>query len=154
MTTKVSGFSGGFRPVFLRKKERSGILEDDSGGKSIGLKVQNNCSWGSETGDTTKSESIDMKKKFLVKETSFDYGESDISLDNVVGNSVQKKLVVVRKLFSKINGFGGASAPSKFARIIRITFTSELSLVQASKKTKDVKILVNTNLKKSTDCSD
>ncbi|KAG9293519.1 hypothetical protein G9A89_005522 [Geosiphon pyriformis] len=32
----------------------------------------------SETGNTTESESVNMKKKFLVKETSFDYGEGGI----------------------------------------------------------------------------
>ncbi|KAG9298883.1 hypothetical protein G9A89_015904 [Geosiphon pyriformis] len=52
----------------------------------------------------------------------------DISLDNVIEKSAQKKLVVIKKLFSKINGFGGAFTPSKFAEIIRATFTSELSL--------------------------
>ncbi|KAG9294112.1 hypothetical protein G9A89_021471 [Geosiphon pyriformis] len=74
----------------------------------------------------------------------------NISLDNVVGKFTQEKLVVVRKLFSKINGFGGASILSKFAGIIRVSFTSDLSLVQASKKAENVKILVNTDLKKST----
>ncbi|KAG9302309.1 hypothetical protein G9A89_008800 [Geosiphon pyriformis] len=41
---------------------------------------------------------------------------------------------------------------SKFAGIIRMTFTSKLSLVQASKKAGEAKILVNTNLKKSSGC--
>ncbi|KAG9300882.1 hypothetical protein G9A89_015338 [Geosiphon pyriformis] len=65
----------------------------------------------------------------------------DISLDNIVGKSAQEKLVVVRKLFSKINGFGGVSISSKFAEIIRATFTSKSSLVQASKKAEEIKIL-------------
>ncbi|KAG9306305.1 hypothetical protein G9A89_018188 [Geosiphon pyriformis] len=65
----------------------------------------------------------------------------DISLDNVVKKSAQEKLVAVRKLFSKINGFGGTSTPSKFAGIIRAIFTSELSLAQASKKAEETKIL-------------
>ncbi|KAG9287245.1 hypothetical protein G9A89_008875 [Geosiphon pyriformis] len=39
--------------------------------------------------------------------------------------------------------------PSKFTKIIRTIFTSKLSLMQTTKKTKSVKILVNTNLKKS-----
>ncbi|KAG9302032.1 hypothetical protein G9A89_021076 [Geosiphon pyriformis] len=78
----------------------------------------------------------------------------DISLDNVVKNSVQEKLVVVKKLFSRINGFGRTSISSKFAGIIKATFTSESSLAQASKKTEEVKILVNSNLKKSSGHSD
>ncbi|KAG9307424.1 hypothetical protein G9A89_017254 [Geosiphon pyriformis] len=73
-------------------------------------------------------------------------------LKNLV--NVSEKLVVVRKLFSNINGFGGAFTLSKFAGIIRASFTSELSLAQALKKAEDVKILVNTNLKKSSEQSD
>ncbi|KAG9296562.1 hypothetical protein G9A89_015154 [Geosiphon pyriformis] len=47
-----------------------------------------------------------------------------------VNISVRKsfeKLQVVRKLFSKVNGFGRVSTLSKFARIIRATFTFELT---------------------------
>ncbi|KAG9304926.1 hypothetical protein G9A89_003094 [Geosiphon pyriformis] len=78
----------------------------------------------------------------------------DIGLEKVTGRFSQEKLSVVRKLFLGINGFGGASTSSKFAGIIRATFTSESSLMQASKKAGDVKILVNTNFKKSTGQSD
>ncbi|KAG9298555.1 hypothetical protein G9A89_018914 [Geosiphon pyriformis] len=175
---------------------------------------------GSKTGDTTESNSMNMEKKCLVEETSFDYGDGgaltgenskqisksskihtkktlgkplrkinflgdnindilldkpvvlslslknlvnvsvkksftlDINLNNIVEKSVQEKLVVVRKLFSKINSFGEASTPSKFAGIIRAMFTFKLSLVQASKKAVEAKILVNSNLKKSSGHSD
>ncbi|KAG9291717.1 hypothetical protein G9A89_012002 [Geosiphon pyriformis] len=78
----------------------------------------------------------------------------DISLNNVVKKSTQEKLVVVRKLFSKINGFGGVSTFSKFAGIVRATFTSKLSLMKATKLFTDVKILVNTDFKKSFGHSD
>ncbi|KAG9292753.1 hypothetical protein G9A89_001283, partial [Geosiphon pyriformis] len=78
----------------------------------------------------------------------------DINLDNIVKKSIQEKLVVVRKLFSKINSFGEIFTSSKFAGIIRAMFTSELSLVQASKKAVEIKILVNSDLKKSFECSD
>ncbi|KAG9291065.1 hypothetical protein G9A89_012937 [Geosiphon pyriformis] len=219
-TAKISGSSDGFRPVLSRKKRRCGILEDGSSGNIVGSKVQTSCSWGSETGDTTESDSIDMEKKCLVEKTSFDFGEGsaiagdlnqtptgskvktkkmlgkslgkidfslsnnedsvlldallelllslknlvnifvrkfftlDIGLNKVVGKSSQEKLQVVRKLFSKINGFGGVSTPSKFVGIIRVMFTSELSLVQAFKKAEEAKIIVNSNLKKSSGCSD
>ncbi|KAG9302709.1 hypothetical protein G9A89_005183 [Geosiphon pyriformis] len=67
----------------------------------------------------------------------------NIGLDKVVGKSSQEKLQVVRKLFSKINGFGEVSTLSKFVEIIR-----------ASKKAKKAKILVNTNLQKYSGCLD
>ncbi|KAG9298031.1 hypothetical protein G9A89_018859 [Geosiphon pyriformis] len=78
----------------------------------------------------------------------------DIGLDKVVGKFSHEKLQVVRKLFSKINDFGEASTPSKFFGIIQATFTSELGSIKATKKAIDAKIVVNTNLKKSTGHSD
>ncbi|KAG9286483.1 hypothetical protein G9A89_014649 [Geosiphon pyriformis] len=73
--------------------------------------------------------------------------------NNILLDEPVDKLAVVRKLFSKINGFGGVSTPSKFSGIIWIMFTSKSSLMKATKLATNVKILVNTNLKKSTGCS-
>ncbi|KAG9296571.1 hypothetical protein G9A89_015163 [Geosiphon pyriformis] len=102
-----------------------------------------------ETNNTIKSDNVNMEKKFLVKETNINYDKKDvleeknmnqipkksklsfaldISLDNIVEKLVQEKLVVIKKLFSKVNGFGGAFTSSKFAGIIRVTFTFESSL--------------------------
>ncbi|KAG9306195.1 hypothetical protein G9A89_016099 [Geosiphon pyriformis] len=67
----------------------------------------------------------------------------NIKLDKVVKKSSQEKLVVVRKLFSKVNGFGRASILSKFLGIIYALFTSESNLAQATKKTR-AKILIET----------
>ncbi|KAG9294532.1 hypothetical protein G9A89_008643 [Geosiphon pyriformis] len=200
------GFNVSVKSNKSKKKKKSGALK-------------NNIS-SSKTGNTTESDNIDMKKEFLVKETSFDYGEDsatagrdlkqtpksskiqtkralgkllrkinflgnsnnnilldklvvfpsplknlinvlvgksftlDISLNNVVKKSTQKKLVGVRKLFSKVNGFGKAFIPSKFAGIVRAIFTFELSLMKATKLATNVKILVNTDLKKSFGHSD
>ncbi|KAG9283980.1 hypothetical protein G9A89_005487 [Geosiphon pyriformis] len=64
----------------------------------------------------------------------------NIGLKKVTGKSSQEKLSAVRKLFLGINGFGGASTPSKFAGIIKATFTSESSLAQAFKKAGDAAI--------------
>ncbi|KAG9293531.1 hypothetical protein G9A89_005534 [Geosiphon pyriformis] len=58
----------------------------------------------------------------------------DIGLDKVASKSSQEKLVVVRKLFSGINGFGEASTPSKFSGIIRATFTSKSNRAVVVKK--------------------
>ncbi|KAG9293705.1 hypothetical protein G9A89_019042 [Geosiphon pyriformis] len=54
----------------------------------------------------------------------------------------QEKYIVVRKLFSEINGFGKVSIFSKFVEIIRAMFTFKLSLVQAFEKTTGAKILI------------
>ncbi|KAG9296510.1 hypothetical protein G9A89_015102 [Geosiphon pyriformis] len=218
---KSSSSGDGFETVLSRKKRRGGVLEDGSSSEKVAFKVQESCSWGSETGDTTESESIDMEKECLVEETSFDFGEGgalaggdhdqtpmsskvktkkalgkllrkidfskdndgdsilsdallklppplkslvnvsirklfmlDIGLDKVASNSSQEKLVVVKKLFSRINGFGKASILSKFSGIIKMTFTSESSLMKATDKAASVKILVNTDLKKSSERSD
>ncbi|KAG9299221.1 hypothetical protein G9A89_013869 [Geosiphon pyriformis] len=42
----------------------------------------------------------------------------DINLSAVEGKSAMAKTQVIRKLFSTINGFGGATTPSKFEGII------------------------------------
>ncbi|KAG9306613.1 hypothetical protein G9A89_004810 [Geosiphon pyriformis] len=76
----------------------------------------------------------------------------DINLINISEKSAQDKLAVVRKLFSKINSFGRAFTPSKFSGIIWVMFTSESSLMKATKLAANVKILVNTDLKKLTGC--
>ncbi|KAG9297731.1 hypothetical protein G9A89_011246 [Geosiphon pyriformis] len=205
------------KDVASRKKRKSGVLKDGAAQKMVLSDKAVGGSWGSEAGDTSESNSVNMEEEFLIKETSVDYGERnflegkdinqtpkglkvvtkqalgkslgkinflgnndnnnvlldgllelfpplknlvnvsvrklfalDIELEKVTGKSAQEKLSVVRKLFSGINGFGGAFTSSKFAGIIRVTFTSELSLVQTSKKAGNVKILVNANLKKST----
>ncbi|KAG9296345.1 hypothetical protein G9A89_014937 [Geosiphon pyriformis] len=72
----------------------------------------------------------------------------DIGLNTVVGKSSREKLLVIKNLFSKINGFGEAFTLSKFAEIVRVTFTFKLSLIKATKLAADMKILVNTDLKK------
>ncbi|KAG9295124.1 hypothetical protein G9A89_006105 [Geosiphon pyriformis] len=161
---KVSGSNNSFRSVLPRKKRKGGVLENSSGGESVGSKIQNSHLWGSKTGDTTESNSIDMEEKCLVKETSFDYDKGSVlakedSNQTSTGLKVKTKKtlgkpLVVRKLFSKINGFGETSTLSKFAGIIRVLSTSKSSLAQASKKAEKAKILVNTNFKKSSKHSD
>ncbi|KAG9302330.1 hypothetical protein G9A89_008822 [Geosiphon pyriformis] len=78
----------------------------------------------------------------------------DLDLKVVEGNLAQEKLKRIRSLFSGINGFGGASTPSKFSGIIRVTFTSESGLMKAIEKATSVNIMVNTNLKRSAGRSD
>ncbi|KAG9290235.1 hypothetical protein G9A89_022211 [Geosiphon pyriformis] len=215
--TTNSGSDGGFKSVLSRKKRKNVALEESVSEKKVPTKITGGCSWNSETGNTTESESIDIEEECLVEETSFDYGESgtiangdldqmskgpgvktkkalgkplgridfsdhndvnddvlldislelppslknlvavsvrksfalDISLDKVVGKSFQEKLIVVRNLFSRVNGFGEASTSSKFSEIICASFISESSLAQATKKARAANILVNTDLKKS-----
>ncbi|KAG9286714.1 hypothetical protein G9A89_012264 [Geosiphon pyriformis] len=146
-------------------------------------KVSSDYSWSSETGNTTKSDSVDMEEEYLVEETSFDYGDdkaltggdseqtpksskiltkkalgkplgkinfldkdsNDILLDilltlplflkTLVDVPVRKSFVLDIGLDKIINGFRGAFTSSKFSGIIRMTFTSELGLIKATKKT-------------------
>ncbi|KAG9301490.1 hypothetical protein G9A89_008342 [Geosiphon pyriformis] len=78
----------------------------------------------------------------------------DLDLKVVEGNSAQEKLKKIRSLFSGINGFGGASTPSKFSGIIKVTFTSKSSLMKATEKATGANIVVNTNFKRSAGHSD
>ncbi|KAG9287184.1 hypothetical protein G9A89_001592 [Geosiphon pyriformis] len=65
----------------------------------------------------------------------------DIGLDKVVGKSSQEKLNFVRKTFSDVNGFGGASTPSKFGGIICATFTSEVAMMAVARLTNDYDVV-------------
>ncbi|KAG9305537.1 hypothetical protein G9A89_003600 [Geosiphon pyriformis] len=72
----------------------------------------------------------------------------NINLLAVEGKSAMAKTQVIRKLFSRINGFGGVTILSKFEVIIRSTFTSEASIEKTTSLAKDNNIIVNTNLKR------
>ncbi|KAG9302257.1 hypothetical protein G9A89_008748 [Geosiphon pyriformis] len=197
----VNGEKSIEKNVASRKKRKSEILKDSATSKLVLSNRAVSGSWGSDAGDTTESDSVDMEEKCLVEETSVNYGEKslfmkgdsnqtpkslrlvtkkalsmplgkknflddvsdddifldtlvifpsplknlvnvsvrksftiDIKLDKVAGKFSQKKLVVVRKLFSKVNGFGGISTLSKFSEIIYASFTSETSLAVVIKK--------------------
>ncbi|KAG9292761.1 hypothetical protein G9A89_001291 [Geosiphon pyriformis] len=223
MKKSVKGFSVDTvsKDVVSRKKKKEGVLKDGVVHEMVLPDKPVGGSWESEAGNTTKSDSVDMKEEFLIEETSVDYGKRDvlegidsnqtpkgprlitkqalnkplgkinflgnnnndnilldkpvvllsplkelvnvsarksfaldIDLINVSRKSVQNKLAVIRKLFSKINGFGEASIPSKFSGIIWTMFTSKSSLMKATKLATNAKILVNTDLKKSFKHSD
>ncbi|KAG9297989.1 hypothetical protein G9A89_018817 [Geosiphon pyriformis] len=81
---------------------------------------------------------VSVKKSFAL----------DINLSAVEGKSAMAKTQVIRKLFSKINGFGRATTPSKFEGIIRSTFTSSESMEKAMSLVKENNIIVNSDLKK------
>ncbi|KAG9290883.1 hypothetical protein G9A89_011033 [Geosiphon pyriformis] len=78
----------------------------------------------------------------------------DINLSAVEGKSATAKTQLIRKLFSKINGFRGATTLSKFEEIIRSTFTSSESLEKATSLAKENNIIVNSDLKRQGICSD
>ncbi|KAG9300738.1 hypothetical protein G9A89_023536 [Geosiphon pyriformis] len=77
------------------KKKRGGALKDGSGDKVVGAKVQNSHLWGSETGNTTESDSIDMKEECLVEETSFrqESGKESGGVDTNMTPKCPKKIV-------------------------------------------------------------
>ncbi|KAG9295972.1 hypothetical protein G9A89_011824 [Geosiphon pyriformis] len=172
------------KDVVFRKKRKKGILKNGAVYRIVLSDKAVGDFWKSKTGNITESDSIDMKKKFLIKKTSVNYREKDflegknknqipknlrlitkqalsksldkinfldndndddILLDNPVVFSLPlKNLINVfkiclgkacdsQKVIFKNQWFWGTSIFSKFAEII---------------KAKDVKILVNTNLKK------
>ncbi|KAG9298914.1 hypothetical protein G9A89_015936 [Geosiphon pyriformis] len=81
---------------------------------------------------------VSVKKSFAL----------DIDLLAVEGKSAMAKTQVIRKLFSGINGFGGATTPSKFEGIIRSTFMSEENMEKAALLAKEKGIIINSDLKK------
>ncbi|KAG9294120.1 hypothetical protein G9A89_021479 [Geosiphon pyriformis] len=76
----------------------------------------------------------------------------DVELSNVSGKTNSNKLISIKKIFYRVDGFGGASTSSKFSEIIRSFFTFEISLNKARELTVNRKILVNDNLRKANIC--
>ncbi|KAG9292754.1 hypothetical protein G9A89_001284 [Geosiphon pyriformis] len=72
----------------------------------------------------------------------------DINLLAVKKKLATSKTQFIRKIFSKINGFGRATTPSKFERIIKSTFTSEKSMKKAILLAGENGININSDLKK------
>ncbi|KAG9289724.1 hypothetical protein G9A89_014459 [Geosiphon pyriformis] len=169
-----SGFGGGFKPVLSRKKRKNVALKEGAGGKRVLTRVSGAHSWGSETGNTTESESIDMEEECLVKETSFDYGQRGVLIDGN-HNSMPKGPSIVTtkalgKLLDKIDFSGHnnndnvlldtplelpPSLKNLVPVFVRRFFALDIGLDKvATEKTKVADILVNTNLKKSSGCLD
>ncbi|KAG9285954.1 hypothetical protein G9A89_002374 [Geosiphon pyriformis] len=75
---KNSSAGGGFGPVLSRKKRKGGVLAKSVlVGEGV-IETTESYSQNSETGDTTKSESVDMKEKCLIEETSINYNKKDV----------------------------------------------------------------------------
>ncbi|KAG9297604.1 hypothetical protein G9A89_007679 [Geosiphon pyriformis] len=66
------------------------------------------------------------------------------------GVSIQQNLF--KKIFYQVDGFGGASTPSKFLEIIRLSFIFESSLKKAKKLAVSENILVNDDVKQINKC--
>ncbi|KAG9294757.1 hypothetical protein G9A89_008236 [Geosiphon pyriformis] len=72
----------------------------------------------------------------------------NIGLSAIPGNTLHDKLKSVKKLFYKVDGFGGVSTPSKFPGIVRAFFIFESSLALAKQLAVSENLIVNTDLKK------
>ncbi|KAG9289872.1 hypothetical protein G9A89_015452 [Geosiphon pyriformis] len=212
---KNSGSSRGFKSVLSRKKRKGIALDESVDVKVVSAKLSGGHSWGSETGDTIESKSVDMEEECLVEETSFNYSKNgalangdpnqtpknskiktkkaldkslriinyvtgsenndvlnefallpplllikssvqisvcksfalDIDFVSITVNSSWEKLGFIRKIFSGVNSFERVSTPSKFGRIICVTFTSEKVMINAANLANDCGVVVNTNLK-------
>ncbi|KAG9290048.1 hypothetical protein G9A89_010354 [Geosiphon pyriformis] len=72
----------------------------------------------------------------------------DVELAAVPCKTNGDKLISIKKIFYRINGFEGAFTLSKFSEIIRFSFTSEFSMNKAKELAIRKKIVVNDDLKK------
>ncbi|KAG9307589.1 hypothetical protein G9A89_023154 [Geosiphon pyriformis] len=72
----------------------------------------------------------------------------DIEVLAVPGKTNVDKLMAIKKIFYRIDEFGGALTPLKFPGVIRSTFTSELSLDRTKDMVISEKIMINNDLRK------
>ncbi|KAG9288977.1 hypothetical protein G9A89_015526 [Geosiphon pyriformis] len=133
--------------------KNSGVKTKTVLGKPLG-KI--NFSIGSNDNDVLSDVSLELSPflKNLVDVSVYKSFILNVGLDKIAGKTSQKKYLVIRKLFSGINGFGRASISSKFSGIIRTMFTSKFGLIKAIEKAAGTKIVVNADFKKFIGCSD
>ncbi|KAG9287946.1 hypothetical protein G9A89_017541 [Geosiphon pyriformis] len=86
--------------------------------------------------------------KFQIEVSVRKFFTLDINLSAVEGKFVTAKTQYIRKIFSSVNGFGGATTSLKFEGIIQSTFTLEKSIEMAASLAREKGIDVNSNLKR------
>ncbi|KAG9302813.1 hypothetical protein G9A89_009590 [Geosiphon pyriformis] len=100
-TIKASGSESGFKAVVSRKKKKDGVLEENVDNKGVAVKTLSAHSWGSQTGDTTEFESIDMEEECLVEETSVDYGNNGTFVEEDPDQTPKSLCVKTKKVLGK-----------------------------------------------------
>ncbi|KAG9304383.1 hypothetical protein G9A89_019945 [Geosiphon pyriformis] len=103
---------------------------------------------GAIIGSPLGSINYDMEKKEEVEVAVKKSFALDINLLAVKEKLAMTKTQVIRRLFSGINGFGGATILSKFERIIRSMFTLSENMKKAVSLARKNNIIVNSNLKR------
>ncbi|KAG9295443.1 hypothetical protein G9A89_013472 [Geosiphon pyriformis] len=99
--TKVFGSESGFKTIASRKKRKSSVLAKSVDNSKVADKALGNCSWDSEAGNTTESESIDMEEECLVEETSVDYGENSAFAEEDPDQMPKSLRVKTKKVLGK-----------------------------------------------------
>ncbi|KAG9305670.1 hypothetical protein G9A89_022592 [Geosiphon pyriformis] len=89
------------KDIASRKKRKSGVLKDGAAQKIVVSDKAVGSSWGSETGDTTESDSVDMKEEFLIEKTSVDYGEGDFLEGKNVNQTPKESKMVTKQALGK-----------------------------------------------------
>ncbi|KAG9289479.1 hypothetical protein G9A89_008040 [Geosiphon pyriformis] len=126
--------------VLLKKK--SGVLKDSAANKLVLSKKAVGGSWGFEVSNTTKSDSVDIKKECLVEKTSVEYGEKSLFMEDNSNQMLKSLRLVTIKVLS---------TPLKKINFLDNVDDDDILLdTPATEKTRVANILVNTNLKKST----
>ncbi|KAG9291583.1 hypothetical protein G9A89_022002 [Geosiphon pyriformis] len=72
----------------------------------------------------------------------------DINFSAVKEKSTTAKTQLIKKFFSSVNGFGGATTSSKFEKIIQSTFISKKSMEITALLAREKEITINNNLKR------
>ncbi|KAG9291126.1 hypothetical protein G9A89_012998 [Geosiphon pyriformis] len=137
---KDSDSGGGFKLILLRKKKKGSILEKSVENKEKSTKVPSGHLWSSKTGNTTKSNSIDMEEKCLVEETSFNYSKNSVFANKDPNQMLKELGIKTKKVLSKLLG--------------KIDFSNHdiddnVFLDASLKLLLSLKILVNVSVKKS-----
>ncbi|KAG9303175.1 hypothetical protein G9A89_001791 [Geosiphon pyriformis] len=103
MKKSAKGFSADTvsKDIASRKKRKDGVLKDDTAQKIVVSNKVIGGSWGSETENTTESDSVNMEEKFLIEETSVDYEEGNLLEGRDINQTPKGPKVVTKQALDK-----------------------------------------------------
>ncbi|KAG9286349.1 hypothetical protein G9A89_014515 [Geosiphon pyriformis] len=122
--------------IASRKKRKRGVLKDSIAYEVVLCKKVVGSSWGSKAGNTTKSDSVNIKEECIIEKTSIDYGERNV-FNKTDFNQTPKGLRLVTKkaldiLLRKINFLDDVDNNDIFLDVFVVLFSLLKNLVNVS----------------------
>ncbi|KAG9291545.1 hypothetical protein G9A89_021964 [Geosiphon pyriformis] len=86
--------------VASRKKRKDGVLKDGTASELVLFEKAVSSSLGSEAGNTTGSDNVDIKEECLIEKTSVNYGERNLFIKGNFNQTLKDPRLVTKKALS------------------------------------------------------